>query len=195
MRVGIDVSQIAYGNTGVANYLSNLVREMVKNDEHEFILFFSSFRRDLPSEFEDEVKRSNVRIKKFKIPPTALDLLWNRFHIIPIEKFIGNVDIFITSDWSEPPSKCKKATIIYDLIAYKYPEETHNETEFRITKLNISANIVDIQKRKLNWVKKESNIVFCISESSKKDAIAILGIDPEKIKVIYPGISGIRYNV
>lgn len=175
MRVGIDVSQIAFGNTGVANYLSSLVRELVKNDKHEFVLFFSSLRRDLPREFENDVRRNNVKIKKFKLPPTALDLLWNNLHIVPIEIFIGNIDLFISSDWSEPPSRAKKVTIIYDLIVYKHSEETDQK-------------IVSVQKRKLLWVKKESNIVFCISESSKKDAIDILGLDPKKVEVIYPGL-------
>ncbi len=188
MRIGIDVSQIAYGNTGVANYLASLVRELVQNDKHEFVLFFSSLRRDLPIEFENDVTRDNVQIKKFRFPPTALDFLWNNLHLVPIETFIGRVDVFLTSDWSEPPSRAKKATIIYDLIAYKYPGETHNETEIRIDKLNISANIVDIQKRKLEWVKKESNIVFCISKSTKKDMEEILDIKDSKIKVIYPGL-------
>ncbi len=176
MTIGIDVSQIAYGNTGVANYLSNLIREIVKNDKHEFVLFFSSLRRDLPGEFESGIKRGNVRIKKFKLPPTALDLLWNKLHVVPIESFIGKIDFFISSDWSEPPARAKKATIIYDLIVYKHTEETDQK-------------IVSIQKRKLSWVKKESDIVFCISESTKNDAIEILGLDESKVHVIYPGIS------
>ena len=90
---------------------------------------------------------------------------------------MGDVDWFITSDWTEPPArKAKKVTIIYDLIVYKHPEETDQK-------------IVSVQKRKLSWVKKESNIVFCISESSKKDALEILGIDESRIRVVYPGIS------
>lgn len=174
MRIGIDVSQIAYGNTGVANYLSNLVREIVKNDKHEYILFFSSMRREFPiSNFHLPI---NVRINKFPIPPAILDLMWNRLHILPIELFIGNIDIFITSDWTEPPArKAKKATIIYDLIVYKHPDETDQK-------------IVSVQKRKLEWVKKESDIIFCISESTKKDIIEILGLDPKKVEVIYPGL-------
>lgn len=175
MKIGIDISQVAYGNTGVANYLSKLVQELVKNNGHEYILFFSSLRRNLPNEFENAVRRSNVRIKRFKLPPTALDFLWNKLHIVPIENLIGRVDVFITSDWSEPPSRTKKATIIYDLIVYKHPEETDQK-------------IVSTQKRKLAWVKKESDVVFCISESSKKDAIEILGLDPKKVEVIYPGL-------
>ena len=177
MKIGIDISQIAYGNTGVANYLSNLIRELVKSRNQEYVLFFSSLRRTLPIEFENEMKRSNVRIRKFKLPLTVLDLLWNKFHIFSIEKLIGDIDIFMTSDWTEPPARrAKKATIIYDLTVYRYPDET-------------DQRIVSTQKKKLEWVKKESSIVFCISESTRKDIVEILGIDESKVHVIYPGIS------
>ncbi len=95
---------------------------------------------------------------------------------MPIEWLIGDVDIFITSDWTEPPTiRAKKATILYDLIVYKYPNETDKK-------------IVKVQKQKLKWVKKESSIIFCISEATKKDAMEILGIDDKRLKVIYPGV-------
>lgn len=175
MRIGIDISQIAHEKAGVSNYLLNLVRELVKNDKHEYVLLFSSLRRSLPIEFEKETKGNSVQIKKFKLPPTILDLLWNRLHIAPIEWFVGDVDVFITSDWTEPPAKARKATIIYDLVIIKHSSETDQK-------------IVSVQKRKLDWVKKESGVVFCISESTKKDIVQILGIDEKKVKVIYPGI-------
>ena len=178
MRIGIDVSQVAYENTGVANYLSKLVLELLKRDKtNEYVLFFSSFRRSLPLVFRTEAikQANNLTIKKFNLPPTALDVLWNRLHVLPIETFIGPVDLFITSDWSEPPSRAKKATIIYDLIVYKHPEETDQK-------------INSVQKQKLSWVKKESDIVFCISKSTKNDAKDILGIDESKLRVIYPGV-------
>lgn len=177
MRIGIDVSQLSYQNTGVANYLENLVRELLETDpNNEYVLFFSSLRRNFPQSSLKIVNNPKVKVKKFRIPPTLLDLLWNKLHIMPIEWFVGPVDLFITSDWTEPPTKkAKKATIIYDTIIYKYPQETHQK-------------IIGAQKRKLKWVKKESNLVFTISQSSKKDIEDILGIDSSKIQVIYPGI-------
>lgn len=97
-------------------------------------------------------------------------------HILPIENFIGDVDVFITSDWTEPPAKnAKKMTILYDLVVYKYPEET-------------AEKIVATQKSKLAWVKKETDMILCISESTKKDAMEILGIEENRLKVVYPGI-------
>lgn len=110
------------------------------------------------------------------MPPSLLNLLWNKLHKMPIERFIGPVDLFITSDWTEPPAKARKATIIYDMIIYKSPEET-------------AKSIVETQKQKLKWVKKETDIIFAISRSTKKDIEEILGIDSSKIKVIYPGLN------
>ncbi|OGH32669.1 MAG: hypothetical protein A2953_00840 [Candidatus Levybacteria bacterium RIFCSPLOWO2_01_FULL_36_54] len=178
MKIGIDISQLTHKNTGVANYLQNFIQKLLEVDKkNEYILFFSSLRRNFQFSIFNFQSNPNVQIKKFKIPPTLLDILWNRLHIMSIEWLIGDVDVFITSDWTEPPVKrAKKATILYDLIVYKYPQETDRK-------------IVATQKRKVKWVKKESDLIFCISEATKKDAIEILGLDPNKIKVLYPGVS------
>lgn len=174
MKIGIDISQMAYERTGVANYLRNLVLQLIEQDkENEYILFFSSMRRSLS--FSDFKSKNNVTIKQFKMPPKLLDLMWNKLHVMPIETFIGDVDLFITSDWTEPPTKrAKKATVLYDLIVYKYPEET-------------DQTIITTQKRKLAWVKKESDAIFCISEATKRDAMNILGIEERRLYVTYPG--------
>ena len=182
MKIGIDISQIAYESTGVAGYLKQLVEELLRIDgKNEYVLFFSSLRKAFPiSNFQfpnkSQIPNSKIKIRAFRLPPSVLDLLWNRLHIMPIEWLIGDVDVFVTSDWTEPPTvRARKATILYDLIVYKYPQETDRK-------------IVEVQKRKLKWVKKESDLIFCISEATKKDAMEILGIEEKRLKVIYPGI-------
>jgi glycosyltransferase involved in cell wall biosynthesis len=178
MKIGIDISQSLYEGTGVGEYVTKLVEHLLGiDDKNEYILFASSLRRNFKFQSANfKGINKNVKVKVFKLPPTLLDILWNRLHIVPIEQLIGDVDIFISSDWVQPPSKkAKKATILYDLIVYKYPNET-------------AKNIVAVQKRRLGWVKKECDIVFCISESTKSDAMSILGIEETKLRVIYPGL-------
>lgn len=177
MKIGIDISQLAYRDTGVANYLGNLVQSLIELDrENDYVLFFSSFKKSIEYPVPSIQLGENVQIKRFRLPPSILDLLWNKLHILPVEWFVGDIDVFITSDWTEPPvKKAKKATILYDLIVYKYPNETDKK-------------IVDTQKRKLKWVKKESDLIFCISEATKRDAQEILGVDKKKLRVVYPGI-------
>lgn len=180
MKIGIDISQLVYEKTGVAKYLSSLVQYLLKVDtKNEYVLFFSSLRRKVQnSKFKvhpDSIG-TKLKIKEYRFPPVLLDLIWNKLHILPIEWFVGDVDVFISSDWTEPPCrKAKKATILYDLIVYKYPLETDKK-------------IVDTQKRKLKWVQKESDLIFCISNSTKKDAMDILNIDEKKLRVIYHGV-------
>lgn len=95
---------------------------------------------------------------------------------MPVEDLIGKVDIFISSDWTQPPTKnAVKATILYDLIVYKFPAETDRK-------------IIDTQKRRLKWVRKECDLVLCISQATKTDAKNILGIDDKKLRIAYPGI-------
>lgn len=172
MRIGIDISQLAFPKTGVAVYLQHLVEEMIQEDKaNEYVLFYSSLRKKLHMKFVQK----NVVLKKFRFPPTLLDILWNKLHIIPIETFTGPLDIFISSDWTQPPSKAKKATILYDLIVYKYPEET-------------AEKIVKVQKKRLQHVVKEVDKIICISTATKKDAIEILGIPENRLSVVYPGI-------
>lgn len=191
MKIAIDISQTAYEGTGVGNYVQQLVEGLLRIDsENEYILFFSGLRKQIQkSKFKNQNYKSKVKIKTFRIPPMLLDLLWNKLHIIPIEWFIGDIDVFISSDWTQPPTiKAKKVTILYDLIVYKYPEETHNKFQFSLKNLLIKPNIVASQKRRLHWVKKECDEILCISEATKRDAMEILEIEEKILKVVYPGV-------
>lgn len=178
MKIGIDISQIAYEGTGVGNLTKKLVEHLLQIDkENEYILFASSLRQSIKYKVFGIRYKNNkkIHLEIFRFPPTLLDLLWNKLHIMPIEWLIGDVDVFVSSDWTQPPTKqAKKATILYDLIVYKYPKET-------------AEKIIAVHKRKLAWVKKEIDMAICISEATKRDAMEILGLPEEKLKVVYPG--------
>ncbi len=179
MRIGIDISQLAFEKTGVAAFLGKLVETLVKEDkDNSYVLFYASLRKKLPIshfQFLHTAADARIQIKTFRFPPTFLDFLWNKLHVLPIEWLIGDVDVFVSSDWVQPPSKAKKVTILYDLIVYKYPEET-------------AKKIVAVHKRRLQWVKKEVDKILCISEATRQDAKEILGIDEKRLEVVYPGV-------
>ena len=181
MKIGIDISQVAYEGTGVGKYIKQLVEHLLKIDqENEYILLFSSLRRQLDDSFINEFTSSRVKIRRFRIPPTLLDFLWNKLHICPIEWLIGKVDVFFSSDWTQPLTlKAKKITTIHDLSVFKFPEEHH-------------PKIVAVQKRRLKWVKKECDLIICDSLATKQDAMEILGIEEEKLRIIYPGVKNVK---
>lgn len=168
MRIGIDISQVVYG-TGVSNYTKNLLRNLLSIDkENEYILFAGSLRR------KKDVLRIFPQSKIFPIPPTLADLLWNKLHVFPIENLIGKIDVFHSSDWSEPPSKAFKVTTIHDLAPVLYPD---------LFPKDIIRNILDVHKHKLSWVQKESSRIIVPSQATMNDLLRI-GFDQERIRVI-----------
>src|SRR5450830_1133641 len=115
MRVAIDISQIVYG-TGVSTYTENLVRSLLKIDsEDDFVLFAGAFRR------RGDILEVFPKARVFLIPPVLADIIWNKLHIFPIEKLLGNIDVFHTSNWAEPPSVAFKVTTVHDLYPLKFP--------------------------------------------------------------------------
>lgn len=193
MKIGFDISQCAFEKTGVSNYLKELIFALLeKDDKNSYVFFYSSLRRPLPDDIAQKVKLHGKKavIKTYQFPPSFLSTLWNGMHQVPIETFVGNVDVFISSDWYQPPAKSAKlGTIIYDMIVYKYPKETHAQTSFSLRNMRLKQNIVSVQKKRLKWVKKECDFILCISESTKKDVEEILSIDSSKLYVVYPGVT------
>ncbi len=178
MRIGIDISQIVYEGTGVAKYVREMVRALVTIDnKNEYVLFGASFRRlRVFKEFVASLPR-RVGLVTVPIPPTLLDIVWNKLHILPVEWFIGPVDVFWSSDWTQPPlAHAKGVTTIHDLIALKYPKETDDR-------------IVATHKRRLRWVKKECEAILCDSEATKRDIEQLLTISRSKLHVVYPGMN------
>ena len=189
MKIGIDISQIIYEGTGVARFTEGLTKSVLKYDkENQWTFFFSSLRRQLPNELRTQIEKRGHRLVIYKVPPTFLAYVWNSIHRLKVERLIGHLDWFITSDWTEPPSRLNKATIIHDLALFRYPENSHNKTEIDAMKMNISPDIVANHKSKLKWVSKESKIIFADSIANREDIVEYLKIKIEKIKVIYPGV-------
>jgi glycosyltransferase involved in cell wall biosynthesis len=178
MKIAIDISQIVYKGTGVARYTEGLVKAILNsNTNNDWSFFYSSFRKKISSQLKSEIKEKGLSIYKLPLPPTALSFIWNRLHIIDLETFTGPLDWFITSDWTEPPTKCvKKATVVHDLAFLRYPE-------------TVEWKILKTQQSRFIHVCKESNLIFADSESTKADIINFLNISEKKIKVVYPGVS------
>src|SRR3989344_4635516 len=180
MKIAIDISQIAYEGTGVANYTAEMVKHLLKIDKkNDYLLLGMTLRqRKKLLDYFNTVKNlsDKVTLKLFPIPQTVGNILWNQLHKIKIENLTGKIDIFHSSDWIQPPSCAKKVTTVHDLVIYKYPETSHPQ-------------IIEVQKRRLDWVKRECDAVLADSKCTKNDLINILHFNPNKIEVIYAGVN------
>lgn len=161
--VGMDISQLAHQG-GVGVYTQNLAEELSKISDLEMVYFYSSLRKPYRGPLKN--------VKKYKLPPVLFEMLFNRWRTVGIEKFLGPLDIFHSSDWTQAPSKAKKVTTYHDVVPLKYPQWSH-------------PKIVAVHKRRLKLVEKEIDAVIAVSESTKKDLMEISDIPGEKITVIY----------
>jgi glycosyltransferase involved in cell wall biosynthesis len=176
MNIGIDISQVVYEGTGVGRFTKGLVETILRYDtENKWTFFFSSFRGKINNQLLNSIKKSQHRFIRLPFPPSLLSFVWNTLHIIPIETFTGPLDVFICSDWTEPPSHCKKATIIHDFAYLRYPETVHK-------------TILKTQKKRMNWVKKESSFIITPSIATQKDVSHFFSIPEEKITPLYSGV-------
>lgn len=178
MKIGIDISQIVHEGTGVANYVRKLVAALTKIDrQNEYVLFGSSLRkRFIFEQYFLAIKEKNVRLVTIPIPPTILDILWNKWHVAPIEWITGPIDIFWSSDWTQPPLvKGIGVTTVHDVSFLRYPE-------------TFAKQIIDVHKRRLERVRSTCRMILCDSQATKKDLIELLNFPEKKLQVVYPGL-------
>lgn len=174
MKIGIDISQLVFEGTGVSTYSRYLVQNLLKIDkDNHYLLFGSSLRQGqkLETFFQSLKDQKNLSRKFLLLPPVFWEIIWNNLHILPLETFIGKLDIFHTSDWTEPPADCPKITTIHDLTVYKFPQ-------------GFPPRIRNNQEKRLQWAKKESRLFITDSQSGKEDLVSILKLPLEKIRVI-----------
>ena len=167
MKIGLDISQIIHPG-GVANYTKNLAENLQKNPDLDMVYFFSALRKSY--------KGSLKNVKKFKLPPTLFEVLFNRIRSVGIEKFLGPLDIYHSSDWVQPPTKAKKVTTYHDLIPLKYPAWSH-------------PKIVAVNKQRIKLVEQEVDKIIAVSESTKNDLLEVSNLKSSQITVIYEGVS------
>lgn len=173
MKIGIDVSQAIFG-TGVSDYTIDLVNALQRIDPtNDYVLFGSSLRRIA------DIKKLFPTAKTFRFPPMFLHYLWNYLHVINVENFTGDVDVFHSSDWAEPPASSPKVTTVHDLSPFLYSEEMRSGT-FR--------NISSVHAARMNWVVRESARIICVSQSTASELSELFKVPSDRIAVIHESL-------
>lgn len=177
MKIAIDVSQMCYEGTGVARYVKGLTEALLNlKTDHQFLLYAGTLRRkDFFSGLKNTSPWDKVEWKILPLPPKIASLGLNSLPV-PIELLIGKVDLYHSSDWSNPISKCPAVTTVHDLVFAKYPE-------------TVDKLILDTQTRRLQNILKYKTHIISDSLSTKNDLMEKYSISSKMIDVIYPGIN------
>ena len=181
MRIGIDARAILnpekVAPTGVANYVWQLVKNLLEIDkENQYILFFDFKVRDR------DVKRftqPNVKIKFFPFSDYKKYMPAAYSEILGMATFAREkMDVLHTTSplYRVPASyRGKIVTTFYDFAPYRLPELFPRLSTAKLKTL-------------YSFAAKKSDRIITVSESTKKDAKELLRFPEEKITAIYNGI-------
>lgn len=102
--------------------------------------------------------------------------LWSRFQRLPVERFVGSLDVFHFSDWMYPPQRGGlRTTTVHDLGPIHHPGWVDSRTrKLHVPKARHAAETCDV--------------LFANSRYTGDDVARTLGVAEERIVVAYPGI-------
>lgn len=163
--------------------IGRLVRDSVDalgqlNLDYRCRLFVSGYKSDklLPPVAGNFVWRTT------RIPPRWLARLWHRAQIrIPVETFVGYVDLYHATDFVLPPTFPKTQTIVtvHDLSFVRVPEAA-------------SPRLKRYLDRVVPHSVRRADCVIADSEATRQDIIELYGVSSDKVVTL---LSGVRQHV
>ena len=175
MIIGYDAKRIFHNTTGLGNYSRDLVRILSTfYPKNKYLLY-----NPKPGKVT-RLKMDAARIKE--ILPTSyiakkLHFLWRSNWIVK-QLIKDKIDIYhgLTGElpYGIRNKNIKSVVTIHDLIFIRYPE-LYQSFDRRI------------YLKKFKYAAETADVVIAISEQTKRDVVDFLGINPDKIQVIYQG--------
>jgi len=172
MTVGIDAGPLL-GQGGISAYVGPLVRRLLEIDRdsrYRLILRRGWLARDGARELEELAPVVPVRV-----PDRLLSLWWDHLGwSLPLPPNLwGSFDLFLATCLVVPVlSRGRAISIVYDLIPLRVPELFPEREQFR---------------QQVERVIRRSAAVIAISHRTQQDLIELVGADPARVRVIYPG--------
>jgi alpha-1,3-rhamnosyl/mannosyltransferase len=170
MRITIDATSALLRSAGVKNYIYHWVRGLrraVRTDEIRAYPFLKDLGR---------LDHDSSTLKKWQTLPRLAALYLTR-DSFALDWALAGSDVFHASNQvRRAPRHARLTGTIYDLTTRLMPQ-FHTEGNIRAER-SFTENILS-----------RAAGLIAISENTRQDAIRMLGLNPEKITTIYPGIS------
>lgn len=177
MRTGVDIRSLHTGKvSGVENYIVNVIEHLLQMDkQNQYYLLYNGFSKQDFSQFQF----LNSQLVRKNIPNKFLNLSLKFLGRPKLEKLFGDYDVLFlpNANYAALEPDTKLAVTVHDLSPVVLPQ------------------YYDIKRRIWHWflnlnrLYNRANVLFAVSEYTKQDLIRLFNVNPEKIKVIYPGIN------
>jgi glycosyltransferase involved in cell wall biosynthesis len=175
MRIGIDFTSAARERAGIGRYARELIRALARLDHsNRYVLF-------VPRDAHDDLLRfewpSNFSIRRAPLTERYLAALWHRARVpLPIEGFIGAVDVFYSPDFLLPPTRARRKIVtVHDLSYVRVPE-------------CFPAPLLNYLNRAVPPSVARADLILADAASTQRDLAEVYGVPLDKIKVLYSGV-------
>jgi alpha-1,3-rhamnosyl/mannosyltransferase len=171
MRICIDATSLLLRSAGVKNYVYHWMRALQAEGRDLEITAFPALGDVGTLDHERSVLSAAQTIPRIALLH-FLNIRWNP----AIDVLLRDADVFHASNLvRNPPRRTKLTGTLYDLTCMLMPQYH--------TAANVAA-----ERNFYDKVVRRAAGLIAISQSTRQDAVRLLGIDPERITVVYPGI-------
>jgi alpha-1,3-rhamnosyl/mannosyltransferase len=176
MRILIDATPVLLRSVGIKTYLYHWIQHLCQQAGNEQILTFPRLDKLAPLNHERSILTPAQTFPKLA-----------RLHLANLSPTLAawttpKADVFhVSNQIRNPPRKMKLTATIYDMTCRLMPE------------LHTAANIRADESLAKNIFQK-ADALIAISENTRADAIRLLGLDPERVHVIYPGVPEVYFG-
>ncbi len=174
-RIAIDYTPAYEQGGGIGRYVRELVTALARHDAStEYRLFVAgASARQLPS-----APGPNFIWKPTRLTPSWLARLWHRARApLPVEAFVGRVDLFHATDFVLPPTLPGTRTLltVHDLSFVRVPEAASP---------GLKAYLDTVVPRSVE----RADHVLADSQATRDDLIALYGTPADKVTVLLSGV-------
>jgi glycosyltransferase involved in cell wall biosynthesis len=173
MRIGIDATALPSKPVGAGNYIIQLIRGLARLETGcELVVFTYPHGRGLIGLPET----SGLRWVLLTERSPAQRLIWEQVAFPGLVQR-AQIDLLHSPHYTRPVSlPCASVVTFHDMTFFLYPQlHTWARRVFFPLMIRLSARLADV--------------ILAVSESTRQDAIRLLGLSPERISVTPLGVS------
>ena len=169
MRILIDATPLLLRSAGVKNYIYHWLVQLRREAGNDSVATFPFFTRPGPLDHEHSMASDMA---------TAFGLfLLHGLNVSQVPWMVPGADVFHAShQCRNPPRRARLTTTMHDMTCWLTPE------------MHSPANVAATRWFAENIIRRADGVI-AVSESTRRDMATILDLDPERVAVIYPGVS------
>lgn len=178
MKIVIDVTPLLIRSAGVKGVVYHWTQALIEEAAPGEVRIFPALGKLGPLDHERSVA------SRFRTALASVQWVLNNQYKVPVtELYARPGDIFhATNQIWRPPKGPRLTATLHDVTAWKLPDKHDKGT-------------LVLDDNWLNRVLRPAAGLLAVSEHTRRDAVEVLKLDPDRIKVVYNGVADPFFNV